>query len=581
MNDWGTNPDKNPRSKTQSFSAFLSYSHADASTARKLHSQLETYRLPAGIKIAEENRPSTNSNGKSTLGKIFRDKEDLPAAQDLSAAVTEALDSSKVLIVMCSPAAKASPWVAREIDYFKTRYPARPILAAIIEGEPETAFPDELRKDGAEPLAADLRKEGDGWKLGFLKIVAGIAGVPLDLLVQRDGQRQTRRVMVVTGIVTIIALAMGTMTMIAFQARDEAQFQRQEADGLVAYMIDELHDELKGVGRLDVMEGVNERALQYYANQGDLSYLSEDELQTWARTLHRAGTLAEDRGKLDEAILWFSEAHRTTEELLKRSPHDAERIFSHAQSAYYVGYIAWEKQSLKPALEHWQAYRDLAEELYEIEPGKPRSFLELGYAEGNLCTFYLGEDRNLPRAEQHCLQAIAFLEKGREAAPSNKALAKTLANRQGWLAKLYSRSDRHQDALNLRRQEYALVTDLLGKDPQNRDLLMRQAWAIAGEAEQLSLLDRDAQARTAITRAEALGRALLATEPGSIEFLSSQFRILVKATDISARAGDAGWRISADQAERVFDQIQALDENEARELQRNFQKLESIKRGKS
>ena len=55
------------------------------------------------------------------------------------------------------------------------------MLAALIEGEPADAFPQPLLQ-GGEPLAADLRKQGDGPRLGFLKVVAGIAGVPLDAL---------------------------------------------------------------------------------------------------------------------------------------------------------------------------------------------------------------------------------------------------------------------------------------------------------------------------------------------------------------------------------------------------------------
>ena len=80
------------------------------------------------------------------------------------------------------------------------------VLAAIIEGEPfasdlpgreaEECFPPALRhaydergrptKKRAEPIAADLRDSGDGKRLGLLKIVAGMLGVGLDELVQRE-----------------------------------------------------------------------------------------------------------------------------------------------------------------------------------------------------------------------------------------------------------------------------------------------------------------------------------------------------------------------------------------------------------
>lgn len=73
--------------------------------------------------------------------------------------------------------------MVKEIELFRALHPDRPILAAIVRGELAEAFPAPFM-DGAEPLAADLRREGDGWRLGFLKIIAGIAEVPLDALGQ-------------------------------------------------------------------------------------------------------------------------------------------------------------------------------------------------------------------------------------------------------------------------------------------------------------------------------------------------------------------------------------------------------------
>ena len=171
---------------------------------------------------------------------------------------------------MCSPDAATSPWVAAEIALFRELHPERPILAALLSGEPANAFPAALTANGNEPLAADLRPEGDSKQLGFLKIVAGIAGVPLDTLIQRDAQRRLRRVTAITFSALAAMLAMGIMTTFAIQARNEAARQRSEAEGLVEYMLTDLREKLRGVGRLDVMDAVNERAMEHYRRQGDL-----------------------------------------------------------------------------------------------------------------------------------------------------------------------------------------------------------------------------------------------------------------------------------------------------------------------
>ena len=100
------------------------------------------------------------------LTPIFRDRDELPAAGDLSERVRAALAVSRNLIVVCSPHSAASPWVAKEIATFRELHPDRPIFTAIVEGEPDQCFSPALLEGGAEPLAADLRKEGDGRRLG-------------------------------------------------------------------------------------------------------------------------------------------------------------------------------------------------------------------------------------------------------------------------------------------------------------------------------------------------------------------------------------------------------------------------------
>ncbi|MEI9851855.1 MAG: TIR domain-containing protein [Sphingomonas sp.] len=129
-----------------------------------------------------------------------------------------ALAASDSLIVLCSPHAAASPWVAREIEAFRELNPGRPVLAAIVDGEPADCFPSALSSAGAEPLAADLRRSGDGQRLGFLKLVAGLTGVGLDALVQRDAARQIRRVTAVTLVAIAATLVMAVLTVVALSA---------------------------------------------------------------------------------------------------------------------------------------------------------------------------------------------------------------------------------------------------------------------------------------------------------------------------------------------------------------------------
>ena len=172
----------------QRYHAFISYSHRDEAAARWLHRKLETYRFPS--RLVGRNTPFGPL--PRTLAPIFRDREELSAGPSLPEKVQQALAASHALLVICSPHAAASAWVNREIEEFRALHPERPILLALVDGSPDTAFPPAIRAGAGatfEPLAADLRPEGDGRRLGVLKLLAGLVDVPLGDLVQRDAQR--------------------------------------------------------------------------------------------------------------------------------------------------------------------------------------------------------------------------------------------------------------------------------------------------------------------------------------------------------------------------------------------------------
>jgi hypothetical protein len=336
--------------------AFISYSHKDAAFGRRLHSRLESYSLPRRL----VGRATLHGPVPKRLAPIFRDRDELPAANDLTAEVRAALQRSRSLVVICSPDAATSKWVSREVDLFRALHPDRPILAAIRDGEPAECFPEAIRRIGTageqiEPLAADFRSGRDGRHLGLLKLVAGIVGLGLDEVVQRDAQRHLQRVTAVTAAALASVLLMGALTIFALNARKEAERQRGEAEGLVEFMLTNLRDKLKGVGRLDVMSAVNERALHYYTDE-NLDALPVDSLERRARILHAMGEDDETRGDHEAALKKFREARRTTAALLSEAPNDPERMFDQSQSEYWFGYVDYEPRRNAEAKTAFLAY---------------------------------------------------------------------------------------------------------------------------------------------------------------------------------------------------------------------------------
>lgn len=497
----------------RAYRAFLSYSHADEKAARKLHRWLETYRIPARL-VGTETRA-----GKvpSRLAPIFRDRNELPAATSLGEEVRQALAQSQTLLVLCSPAARASRWVEAEIALFRTLHPDRPVLAALIEGDPEDSFPPALTAIGAngerlEPIAADFRPDHDGTKLARLKIVAGLTGLALDQIIQRDAQRQIRRVIAVTFLAAALTLSMALMLLFAVRARTEAENQRRQAEGLIEFMLTDLRHRLEGVGRLDVLNSVNKRALAYYAEQSDLSDLPVESLERRARILHAMGEDDHAAGNYPSALAKFNEAHRVTGTLLAAAPHDPQRIFAHAQSEFWLGYVDYMASNRDAALHRFLAYRTLAEQLVAAAPDNVEYRRELAYAQGNICTVTIAMEENASGIEE-CTNALATMQRVKQLAPGDASIDADLANRHAWVADALQRQGKLERALAERKKESNLIRDLMQRDSKNKTY--HQAWMLSrySMAQLLHEMGREQEAQNLKKEALEDVSRLIAADP--------------------------------------------------------------------
>ncbi len=228
------------------YRAFISYSHANEDWAKWLHRSLETYRVPKHL----VGRETPFGPVPERLAPVFRDRDELATATNLGATLTRALQESAFQIVICSTAAAKSRWVNEEILAFKRLGREHRIFCLIVDGEPGTSaneatadqecFPNALiytmGEDGqltatrSEPIAADARPQKDSKQDVRLKLVAGMLGVGLDELKQREAHRRQRRLMaLVTASVAGMAITSG-LAAAAWLARNEAQRERVRAE---------------------------------------------------------------------------------------------------------------------------------------------------------------------------------------------------------------------------------------------------------------------------------------------------------------------------------------------------------------
>ncbi|WP_162888201.1 toll/interleukin-1 receptor domain-containing protein [Sphingomonas mesophila] len=441
--------------------AFLSYAHADARAAARLHSALERFRVPPAL----IGRPHPLGTIPRKLSPVFRDRQELAAASNLSREIGEALDASSYLVVLCSPAAARSKWVDQEIREFQRRHGTDRTLAAILDGEPgcgedgRECFPPALREEGSEPIAADLRASGDGWRGGFLKIVAGMLDVGLDEIVQRDQQRRQKRMAWIAAASFLGMASTSGLALFALDQRNAAREERREAEGLVEFMLGDLKSKLEPIGKLDALDGVGTRILRYYAKQ-DAAALDDAGLLQRSRALSLTAQVAYQRGDVGEAERLYRQAMAGTAEAVRRKPDEPQRLFDHAQNVFWIGELARSKGRLDDAVRAHRDYQRLADEMVRLDPADAKWRLETVYARQNL-GIVLYELRRFDDAAERFARAHGALAALVAANPVNDQYRSEYSTMLAWLADARRDQGRLAEATGFRQRQVDMLQQRL------------------------------------------------------------------------------------------------------------------------
>lgn len=185
--------------------AFISYSHANARWANKIHSQLEQYRLPAHLRKKYRDTPAR-------AYPISRDRTNLYGSKVWSA-ITKELDESQYLIVVCSPESARSTWVNEEVQYFIDTGREDKILPVIIGGVPLSSdpktecFPPALRNMADAPLGTDVHKQG--WRNTKLNLIASLLNIDFEELLRRDNHRRVRNGVILGACGALLGVVLG------------------------------------------------------------------------------------------------------------------------------------------------------------------------------------------------------------------------------------------------------------------------------------------------------------------------------------------------------------------------------------
>lgn len=507
------------REKAKRYWAYISYAHEDERWAAWLQKALESYRIPKRLVAAA---PSAGEIPRR-LNPVFRDRADLSSASDLTEQVQSTLESSRALIVICSPAAARSRWVNEEISRFRALRGERQIHCLIV-GDPESSVPDEncfppaLLEGGNEPLAADARKSADGRQLAKLKLIAGILGLRLDELRRRDQQRRNRWMAGALGTAFAVALFMAVMAVIAVKARNEAERSHAETLANYEFLLGDLRSKLVEVGRLDILEDVGSFISERGQSRG-LDELSEAQQTQVALAWRQIGIVHQQRSEFEEAMDVFQRSLRIFEALQSDHPDNRDYLFEWSQALFYVGFIHYERGEYPQALDYLGRYHDISERLYQSDPANTAYVMEMAYAHANLYDVYNQMTGTDPQQlVLHASEGVRYNELALELEPENQFYLTMLSETTADLADALLGVCDLGCAYRARLKTDDILEKMLEKNPRNAQLRQRVANALSGLGHIEAAAGNVEQALAHYDESRRVFEDLLAQEPTNTEY---------------------------------------------------------------
>lgn len=535
------------------YRVFLSYSHADTTWARWLMRRLEGYRVPERF----HGRAAPIGEVGARIAPVFRDRDELPTADDLGEAVQGALRQSATLVVIGSTTAARSRWVNEEVMYFKRIGRADRIFALIVDGEPNAAdeaeecFPPGLRfqvgsagvlkEKPVELIAADARAHGDGKDDAFIRLVAGLLGVGFDELRQREMQRRHRRMFWVTASsLAGMAITLG-LAVLALRARDDAQRRQENSELVMAQMLEDLETRLKKADQLGALDDVAKKVMAYFKSLDPRDLTDRSNAQQ-AKLFTQIGQIYLARLRYADATESFTAAFDRASGLVTRHPRDGEILFERAQAEYWLGYVPYQQGQYAEAGAWWRRYRDSGVALTGLDPALPRWQREAVSGHHNLAALELKRG-DLAAARQGFLGEREAHERLLAMLPDDAELQASIANVDSYLGSIAERAGDLTEAVARFGAQVARLEVQVKADALSARMKQRLATALGLQSDALAIAGQQAAALERRRRAMEIFEALTAQDATNRDWQVSaqtarlKYALLLRAQGDAAVAG--------------------------------------------
>ena len=323
-------------------------------------------------------------------------------------------------------------------------------------------------------------------------------------------------------VLTFTALFMSVKSQ---QAENLAQQKRLEAESLLGFMVGEFADKLRSVKRMDLLDGISNKALEYFSQQDEEVTESffpsltgtEQNFKTrfqHAQTLAAMGEVAYSRNKNDEAKQAFSTAKTILDKLYKIQPKNSELLKALGANAFWLGQLAMDRAAYIQAKPFFYRYLEYSQSMVDLAADDIDAQWELSYA--NLAIGSVNTKLQQHKIAKNAFEtALAIQYELTQNIPVNDISHSYVTDTLEWLAETDEQLGNLQQAAITRKKIQLILTTLLNTHQSNGDLLEALAYSYLNNTNVLYYLGQYNAANQAALSAKANLNKLLQQDPSN------------------------------------------------------------------
>ncbi|MDR7331415.1 serine/threonine-protein kinase [Roseateles asaccharophilus] len=298
----------------------------------------------------------------------------------------------------------------------------------------------------------------------------------------------------------------------AEQAEQQAQARRQQAEDLLSYMLGEFADKLRPIGRLELLDNVGSKSLDFLAEDAHAGPVAR--LQR-AKALTVIGEVRVSKRELEAALEPLSAATG----LLEGDPPSADLTApwrkAQGAAAFWRGEVHFRKRELAQAQEQWSRYRDVSVSWMQAVPHDEEAQLELSYAESSLGSLRLGQGMFV-EAEEAFRRSMELKEALLVRRPDDRALQSEWSDTVSWLGALLQQTGRHTSAAKTFQRALPPIQSVRQRFPADLEWLKREAGLLFNLGEAQSAAGQDGL--VTLFQAKAAADRLRAGDPTNVSW---------------------------------------------------------------